>query len=213
MDKLDKNEREIVQKLRQIYEGSTQQDEGLLLETPDWKELNFYQRNTLTFQSAMFMPHEKQYKQALNLLGPEDVIMDAGAGDFRFAFLASRECKKVYAVEFNPTFVSKALSALAFDLPSNLIVICADWFNFAVPDDVTKIVVLVNNPRIPVSWQDKVLVMGDKDGVRAMVHAPPCAHINPDGSCRDEGEGGTLIFCNGEPDMDCYEPGKEGANE
>ena len=41
------------------------------------------------------------YQAVLDQLGPEDVILDIGAGDLRLARQMARIARKVYAVEIN----------------------------------------------------------------------------------------------------------------
>jgi len=109
----------------------------------------------------MYMPHDELYDKILKKLTKDDIIIDMGSGDFRFPLLASQVVKKVYAIEFNPDLVSNALRIINYDLPDNLIIICADWFLIPIPSDITLITCLVNNPVIPEQWKKYKLILGE----------------------------------------------------
>lgn len=121
---------------------------------PTRERLDFYGRLHGTMNAAMFVPHKLQYQAVLDELKPDDVVMDAGAGDFRFSLMASQKVKKVYAIEFCPETVWHALRIIEYELPENLIPVCANWDHFPVPEDVTAIVVLVNigTTYLPTGW-------------------------------------------------------------
>lgn len=104
----------------------------------------------------LYVPHEGNYREMLSKLSEGDILCDMGAGDLRFALIASTVCKKVYAVEMSPKLVSKSLALMDFELPDNLIVICADWRQILVPEDVTIISCLVNisEEELPEEWKD-----------------------------------------------------------
>jgi len=127
---------------------------------PNDKELFFYQRSNTNFASAMYMPHDNQYLNVLKLVDKNDVIIDMGSGDFRFPILLTKKVKKVYALELNPELVSKVLGIIKYDLPSNLTIICADWFNFPIPNDVTTIICLCNSPEVPEEWYKYKTIIG-----------------------------------------------------
>lgn len=103
----------------------------------------------------LYVPHEGNYREMLSELSENDVLCDMGAGDLRFALIASVICEKVYAVEMSPKLISKSLALMDYDLPSNLIVVCADWRQIPVPEDVTIISCLVNisEDELPEEWK------------------------------------------------------------
>lgn len=102
----------------------------------------------------MWVPHVEQYDEALAGVAPGDVVCDMGAGDLRFAVRACERASKVYAVEANPQAVALALDVLGYEVPRNLVVVCADWWLFPVPPDVTVVTCLVNinATDLPARW-------------------------------------------------------------
>jgi hypothetical protein len=120
---------------------------------PSDLELEFYQRyhDELSFASPIPIAHKENYSQMLSFLQPDDVLCDMGSCYLQFPLLASAKCRKVYAVELNPIVISKALRAVGYLMPINLIVTCAEWHQFPVPADVTVISCLVNGAVIPIT--------------------------------------------------------------
>jgi SAM-dependent methyltransferase len=92
---------------------------------------------------AMFAPYDQAtYEAVLDQLGPDDVILEIGAGDLRLARQMARIVRKVYAVEIN----ARVLEHTAWDpLPANLMPICADAREIDFPDDVTVGVLLMRH--------------------------------------------------------------------
>lgn len=112
--------------------------------TPTKEELEFYRDRIGGYTAVMYVPHEKNYQDMLSKLKPDDILCDMGAGDLRFGLMASEICKKIYAIELSPHILSMALKIIKHRLPRNLIVICADWRYFPIPNDVTVVSCLVN---------------------------------------------------------------------
>jgi len=112
---------------------------------PDEESIEFFNKDRVgTYHTVMYVPQKENYKDALSKLKKDDVLIDMGAGDLRFALMASERCKKVYAVEMCPKTVGDALNIIGYALPRNLIVICADWRYVQVPSDVTIVINLAN---------------------------------------------------------------------
>lgn len=84
---------------------------------------------------------EATYLAALAFLEPEDVVLDIGAGDLRFARRAVRRTRKVFAVERNP----EVLQTLPQAQPENLIVACADALAWPFPKGITSAVLLMRH--------------------------------------------------------------------
>jgi 16S rRNA A1518/A1519 N6-dimethyltransferase RsmA/KsgA/DIM1 with predicted DNA glycosylase/AP lyase activity len=80
------------------------------------------------------------YQAVLDQLGPQDIILDIGAGDLRLARQMAKIARKVYAVEIN----ARVLSQLD-PLPANLIALCADARALDFPSDVTTGVLLMRH--------------------------------------------------------------------
>lgn len=94
---------------------------------------------------ALFAPYDQPtYQAVLNLLLPEDVVLDIGAGDLRLACQMAGRVQKVYAVEVNALVLDQA-SASSDPLPGSLIPICADARFFDFPKDVTVGVLLMRH--------------------------------------------------------------------
>jgi hypothetical protein len=94
---------------------------------------------------AMFASYDQgTYQSVLDRLGPDDVILDIGAGDLRLACRMARIVRKVYAVENNPQVLDRAM-ALHEPLPDNLIPICVDARALDFPPDITAGVLLMRH--------------------------------------------------------------------
>jgi len=121
----------------------------------------------LTDGEVMFVPETWFYGEVLEMLDLSDVVFDVGAGDLRFALLASIRVKKVYAVEINPEVLGKALQVIGYDLPRNVIPICADAREFPLPPDVTVITCLMIHRSwdFPREWRRVRIIYTRKDGV------------------------------------------------
>ncbi len=90
-------------------------------------------------------PDVEFYPFVLENLEANDVVLDLGAGDLRLDILMAERVKRVYAVEVNPILVGRALQVIGYDLPRNLIVICANLFDIETPKDVTVVVILMRH--------------------------------------------------------------------
>lgn len=94
---------------------------------------------------AMYAPYdEPTYQAALELLRPEDVVLDIGAGDLRFARQAARIVHKVYAVEINEFVLQQGLASHD-SLPDHLISIQADARVLDFPSGITVGVLLMRH--------------------------------------------------------------------
>jgi SAM-dependent methyltransferase len=94
---------------------------------------------------AMHAPYDQPtYEAVLDLLTPEDIVLDIGAGDLRLARQMARTVRKVYAVEINAEVLDQAYAS-SDPLPGSLIPICADARSFDFPTDVTVGVLLMRH--------------------------------------------------------------------
>lgn len=94
---------------------------------------------------AKYAPYDQStYQSVLELLEPEDVVLDIGAGDLRFSRQAAWTVEKVYAVEINAQVLERA-SAPCELLPDRLIAICADAQVLDFPTDITVGVLLMRH--------------------------------------------------------------------
>jgi len=155
---------EIIKRLERAYREELERD----VDKEELEKANrFFRERGLTAGEVFFCPEKWFYDDVLELLKPDDVVFDVGAGDLRFALLASQKVKKVYAVEVNPTILGKALTVIGFDLPSNVIPICADAWKIELPRDVTVITCLmIHRTRpFPKQWLSKRIIYTRREGV------------------------------------------------
>jgi len=121
---------------------------------PSDEEVRFFNgRVRCSGTAIMYVPHTENYEAMLGQLRSKDVVCDMGAGDLRFALLASMKCQKVYAIELNPCTIGNALTTIGYNMPHNLIVMCGDWNDIIIPRDTTVITVMVNGAEIPKWWK------------------------------------------------------------
>lgn len=114
----------------------------------------FQRRHNMRGNEIFSCPETQYYGLVLDELNENDVVFDVGAGNLVFDLIMLEKVKKVYAVEVNPTIISDALDIIGYDLPKELVVICANAFDLAIPNDVTKIVSLFihNQGEFPEDW-------------------------------------------------------------
>lgn len=94
---------------------------------------------------AMYSSYDQPtYQAVLDLLRPEDVILDIGAGDLQLAKQMALIARKVYAIEINGFVLDKGLTPRD-SLPANLIPIRADARRFDFPTDSTVGVLLMRH--------------------------------------------------------------------
>jgi hypothetical protein len=94
---------------------------------------------------AMYAPYDQPtYQAVLQLLKPEDIVFDIGAGDLGFSRQIARLVSKVYAVEINDLILQKGFSSRDL-LPDNLIPMHADARAFDFPTDITVGVLLMRH--------------------------------------------------------------------
>jgi hypothetical protein len=88
---------------------------------------------------------EETYQAVLERVGPEDIVIEIGAGDLYLALRIAQKAHRVYAIEVNPMIVAATLAAIGFSLPRNLHVVCANALDFPLPPDVTIAVLLMRH--------------------------------------------------------------------
>jgi 16S rRNA A1518/A1519 N6-dimethyltransferase RsmA/KsgA/DIM1 with predicted DNA glycosylase/AP lyase activity len=94
---------------------------------------------------ALYAPYDQDiYQAVLDQLGPDEVIVDIGAGDLRLARQMAKIARKVYAVEINVQVLGQAETARD-PLPANLIPVCADARTWGFPSDVSAGVLLMRH--------------------------------------------------------------------
>jgi len=111
---------------------------------PDFTD--FAARHDLTDWEGWWSPYtEDDYRYVLDRVGPDDVVLDIGAGDLRLAVRLAEKVRRVYAVEVNPVVLGPALAAIGHAMPRNLVVICANVLDIAFPQDITAAVLLMRH--------------------------------------------------------------------
>jgi SAM-dependent methyltransferase len=94
---------------------------------------------------AMYAPYDQPtYQAVLQLLKPDDIVLDIGAGDLRFSRQMALIVNKVYAVEINSFVLEQGLTSCE-PLPDNLISICADARVLDFPTDIKVGVLLMRH--------------------------------------------------------------------
>ena len=108
----------------------------------------FAARHGLTDWEGWFSPYDDEvYDEVLKHVAEDDVVLDVGAGDLRLALRLAERARRVYAVEVNPKVLGSALEAISWDLPRNLVAICANALDIPFPSDVTVAVLLMRHCR------------------------------------------------------------------
>ena len=115
-----------------------------------------------------FVPDRRWYPEAFRLIPRGSVVLDAGAGDLRFSLAIATKAKRVYAVEINPKVLGPALDVIGYDLPPGVIPICADVFEWSVPEEVNCIVCLMIHRQhtFPVSWRTRKIIHAEFKGLK-----------------------------------------------
>jgi hypothetical protein len=94
---------------------------------------------------AMFAPYDQpSYQAVLDLLKPDDVVLDIGAGDLRLSRQMARITRRVYALEINASVLETGHHS-DDPLPGNLIPICADARAMEFPPGITAGVLMMRH--------------------------------------------------------------------
>jgi hypothetical protein len=95
------------------------------------------------------------YQGALAFVRPDDIVLDIGAGDLRFARQMARRARHVYALERNADLLVERAAA-----PSNLTIIYGDARFQPFPPDVTLGALLMRHCRHFALYYDKLAAVG-----------------------------------------------------
>lgn len=112
---------------------------------------------------AAWAPYDADtYETALSFLRPDDVVLDIGAGDLRFARLAAQQVRRVIAVERNRAVIPHLLTLSPVERRGNgnLEVICADALTWPFPPGITVGVLLMRHCRHYREYAEKLLACG-----------------------------------------------------
>lgn len=113
---------------------------------------------------AAWAPYdETTYAAALSFLRPDDVVLDIGAGDLRFARLAAARARRVIAIERNRSVLPHPHASSPKGRGGEegaLEVICADALTFPFPRGVTVGVLLMRHCRHYRLYAEKLRAIG-----------------------------------------------------
>lgn len=144
---------------RGIRRPAASEEEERTQFSPDWPA--FASRHGLLDWEGWFHPYDGETHQfVLQHAGPQDTVLDIGAGDLRLALELAPHVQRVYALEVNPLLVARALQEIGLDLPRNVHVICANALDVAVPSDVTVAVLLMRHCQHLETYFDRLQVAG-----------------------------------------------------
>lgn len=123
----------------------------------------FQHRHGMKGYEIWFHPETENYADCLEQLSRNDVVFDVGAGDLRFDLIMAEKVRRVYAVEIDPNIIAPALHIIGYDLPRNLIPICADAFEMELPGDVTVVSCLMIHRQhaFPEQWKKNKIISYD----------------------------------------------------
>ncbi|HVN52704.1 MAG TPA: rRNA adenine N-6-methyltransferase family protein [Anaerolineaceae bacterium] len=99
-----------------------------------------------TAWEALWAPYDQAtYRLVLDQIGPEDIVLEIGAGDLRLARQMASIARKVYALEYNRYLIDRTMKSAGDPLPARLEVICADARSFPIPRGITMGVLLMRH--------------------------------------------------------------------
>jgi hypothetical protein len=103
-------------------------------------DLDDHPSHLTDWESAWAPYDEPTYRAALDLIQPDDVVLDIGAGDLRFARRAAQRARRVIAIERRAELLGGAY-------PRQLSVICGDARTEPFPAGITVGVLLMRHCR------------------------------------------------------------------
>lgn len=134
---------------------------GVIPEALEKDLLHFLQVHDLEEWEGRFGRYDEEtYQFVLERVGPEDVVIEIGAGDLYLSLRLAQQAARVYAVEVNPRLVATALYAIGFSLPRNLQVVCANALDFPLPPGLTVAVLLMRHCRHFSKYFDRLQAAG-----------------------------------------------------
>ncbi len=105
---------------------------------------------------AAFAPYDEQtYRDALALLNPNDIVLDIGAGDLRFAKRAAERVTQVIAIE-------QRVELIPENLPCNIQVICGDAREIEFPKNISVAILLMRHCQHFSHYREKLERVGCK---------------------------------------------------
>jgi len=125
-------------------------------------DLDYHAPNLIDWEAAWAPYDEPTYRAALRFIEPDDVVLDIGAGDLRFARRAARIARRVIAIERRAELLPfpASHSHTTPPLPSNLAVLCGDALTVPFPSGVTLAVLLMRHCRSFAQYVAKLRAVG-----------------------------------------------------
>lgn len=94
----------------------------------------------------MWAPYDEEtYQEVLAHIGPDDVVLDIGAGDLRLARRMAAQCRKVYAIEIQEALLNRSIEEKKSRSSDNLVVILGDALELPFPTGITVGVLLMRH--------------------------------------------------------------------
>jgi SAM-dependent methyltransferase len=98
------------------------------------------------FWEALWEPYDQPtYQAVLELLTPDDIVLEIGAGDLRLAILMAKATQKVYAIEIQQLLLDRALNSSSGPLPGNLNLTHGDACTLPFPSGIMTGVLLMRH--------------------------------------------------------------------
>jgi SAM-dependent methyltransferase len=117
----------------------------IIMDNMDLQHLENQPGSSQADWEQMWAPYDPAtYTEALAYLRSDDLVLDIGAGDLRFARLAAALARQVIAVERQAHIVQAGLAA-GGPLPANLAVRIADALTFPIPEGVSCAALLMRH--------------------------------------------------------------------
>ncbi len=99
-----------------------------------------------TAWEGLWAPYDQPtYQAVLEMLTPDDIVLEIGAGDLRLAIQMAKAAQKVYAIEIQEPLLDRALNSASEPLPGNLIVLCGDARCLPFPSGIITGVLLMRH--------------------------------------------------------------------
>jgi hypothetical protein len=115
--------------------------------------LDDHQLDLTDWEAAWAAYDETTYRAAFDLIEPDDVVLDIGAGDLRFARRAAQRARSVIAIE-------RRADVLNDSRPDNVVVIRGDAVRIPFPAGVSVGVLLMRHCRHYAEFARKLRAVG-----------------------------------------------------
>jgi hypothetical protein len=94
----------------------------------------------------LWAPYDQPtYQAVLELLTPDDIVLEIGAGDLRLAIQIAKVTQKVFAIEIQKPLLDRAINSASEPLPSNLTILSGDACSLPFPSGIKTGVLLMRH--------------------------------------------------------------------